>query len=162
MFAELALAAVLVQPGDTMSGIAAAHAVSLAAVEADNPQIGNPNEIFPGETVYIPSGDSSTAPAPAETPSQNSSAPATPSGTSSAAPGSFQQCVIQRENSGSYAWGTGDGGGAYQFEPSTWAAFAPPGAAYGSASPAQQDQAFRNAMAAGDSSAWSQYDGCQV
>lgn len=33
-------------------------------------------------------------------------------------------CIRQAENDGSYEWGfpfgTGDGGGAYQFEPSTW------------------------------------------
>lgn len=74
--------------------------------------------------------------------------------------GSFGACVRLRENSNSYAWGTGNGGGAYQFEPATWAQFAPPGAVWGQASPAQQDQAFMNAVSAGDSSAWSTYDGC--
>lgn len=45
-----------VQRGDTLSGIAAMHGVSLAALRAANPQIANPNLIFPGQTVSIPSG----------------------------------------------------------------------------------------------------------
>src|ERR1700733_1532729 len=56
MFAAVALAAYLVQPGDTLSGIAASHSVSLAAVEAANPQISNFNLIFAGQTVELPSG----------------------------------------------------------------------------------------------------------
>src|ERR1700722_15509691 len=61
MFAAVALAAYLVQPGDTLSGIAASHSVSLAAVEAANPQISNFNLIFAGQTVELPSGSSATA-----------------------------------------------------------------------------------------------------
>ena len=61
MFAAVALAAYLVQPGDTLSGIAASHSVSLAAVEAANPQISNFNMIFAGQTVELPVGSSATA-----------------------------------------------------------------------------------------------------
>jgi hypothetical protein len=61
MFAAVALAAYLVQPGDTLSGIAASHSVSLAAVEAANPHISNFNLIFAGQTVELPSGSSATA-----------------------------------------------------------------------------------------------------
>lgn len=151
MFAALALAAtVYVSPGDTLSGIAASNGYSLSAVEAANPSI-NPNVIYPGEAVNLPGGGGAEV-------SQNSSPSASVSGQRPSS--SFQQCVQFRENSDSYAWGTGNGGGAYQFEPSTWAEYAPAGAVYGEASPAQQDQAFDNAVAAGDSSAWSQYDGC--
>lgn len=151
MFAALALAAtVYVSPGDTLSGIAASNGYSLSAVEAANPSV-NPNVIYPGEAINLPgSGAASSAPAAAPV--------ATSPDTS--APSSFQSCVRFRENSDSYSWGDGNGGGAYQFEPGTWAEFAPAGAQYGSASPAQQDQAFQNAVDAGDSGAWSQYDGC--
>jgi hypothetical protein len=46
--------AVPVLTGDTLSSIAAAHGVSLATVEADNPQFsGNFNLIYVGQTVYI-------------------------------------------------------------------------------------------------------------
>ena len=58
MFAAVALAAYLVQPGDTLSGIAASHSVSLAAVEAANPQISNFNLIFAGQSIKLPSGSS--------------------------------------------------------------------------------------------------------
>jgi hypothetical protein len=61
MFAAVALAAYLVQPGDTLSGIAASHSVSLAAVEAANPHISNFNLIFAGQTIELPSGSSATA-----------------------------------------------------------------------------------------------------
>ena len=58
MFAAVALAAYLVQPGDTLSGIAASHSVSLAAVEAANPHISNYNLIFAGQTIELPAGSS--------------------------------------------------------------------------------------------------------
>ena len=45
-----------VQTGDTLSAIAQRHGVSLAALEAANPQIGNPNYIYPGETIHLPGG----------------------------------------------------------------------------------------------------------
>jgi hypothetical protein len=61
MFAAVALAAYLVQPGDTLSGIAASHSVSLAAVEAANPHISNFNMIFAGQTIELPSGSSASA-----------------------------------------------------------------------------------------------------
>src|SRR5579875_1522573 len=51
----------MVQPGDTLSGIAASHGASLAAVEAANPQLANPNLIFAGQSVKIPAGGSSAA-----------------------------------------------------------------------------------------------------
>ena len=151
MILALALAAtVYVQPGQTLSGIAASQGASLAAVESANPQIGDPNTIYVGEAVNLP-GALSALSAPSAAPSE--------SATSSPESG-FQSCVRFRENSDSYSWGDGNGGGAYQFEPGTWAEYAPAGAVYGAASAAQQDQAFDNAVAAGDSGAWSQYDGC--
>lgn len=58
MLAALALVAYLVQPGDTLSGIAAAHGASLAAVETANSQIHNFDLIFAGQTVNIPEGSS--------------------------------------------------------------------------------------------------------
>ena len=69
MFAALALATYLVQPGDTLSGIAASHGASLAAVEAANPQVANPNLIFAGQSVEIPEGASAVQ-APAATTAQ--------------------------------------------------------------------------------------------
>lgn len=43
-----------VQPGDTMTSIAAKFGVSLSALEKENPQIPNPNRIYPNEVVTIP------------------------------------------------------------------------------------------------------------
>jgi LysM repeat protein len=46
----------VVRPGDTMSGIAAAHNLSLAALVAANPQVTNPNVIHPGEILTLTGG----------------------------------------------------------------------------------------------------------
>ncbi len=46
----------VVQAGDTMSGIAAAHHLTLAALEAANLQVTSPNSIVPGEVLNIPGG----------------------------------------------------------------------------------------------------------
>ena len=53
-----------VRSGDTLSGIAARHGVSLSALTAANPQIRNPNLIHPGQKINIP-GQGGSAPAPA-------------------------------------------------------------------------------------------------
>jgi LysM repeat protein len=42
--------------GDTLSGIAAANGLSVSKLEALNPQIKNPNLIFPGQTVNLGGG----------------------------------------------------------------------------------------------------------
>jgi len=44
----------IVKHGDTLWDIARAHGVSLAELEAANPQIRNPNLIYPGDHVNIP------------------------------------------------------------------------------------------------------------
>ena len=80
MFAAAALVAYLVQPGDTLSGIAASHGASLAAVEAANPSLGNPNLIFAGQTVDIPGGSSA---AQGSTATQSSTAQASTAQASS-------------------------------------------------------------------------------
>lgn len=43
-----------VRKGDTLWGIAKRHGVTLAALTAANPQIKNPNLIYPGDKVRIP------------------------------------------------------------------------------------------------------------
>ena len=47
-----------VRSGDTLWDIARTHGVSLSSLIAANPQIGNPDLIFPGQTVHLPSGSS--------------------------------------------------------------------------------------------------------
>ena len=66
MLSALAMVAYLVQPGDTLSGIAASHGASLAAVESANPQIQNIDRIYQGQSLEIPSGDHTTSLAPVQ------------------------------------------------------------------------------------------------
>jgi len=173
-----------VQAGETLSGIAAQSGQSLARVEADNPQITNPNVITVGELVHVWGGNASLAPLRAQSGgstkssttqgsttqgstaqasdsqasgSQSSSTPAstsTSSGTGSA-PSSFQQCVAWRESSNTPT----DPDGLYGILPSTWQSLGYSGTA-GQASVAQQDQAFQRLYAQDGTSPWAQYDGC--
>ena len=75
--------------------------------------------------------------------------------------GSFQSCVIARESGGSSQVMNASGHyGLYQFSASTWAAYGGSSSSFGSASVAEQNQVFNNAIAAGGQSNWSAYDGC--
>jgi spore coat assembly protein SafA len=56
-----------VKSGDTLSAIAAAHGVSLKSLEAANPQIRNPNLIYPGQNINIPGGGSVESSTPTNT-----------------------------------------------------------------------------------------------
>jgi LysM repeat protein len=189
-----------VQPGDTLSGIAASAGVSLNKVEAANRWIKNPNLIYAGQVVHVPDGRSGItpmapayyqAPAASSTPSASTStsdstgtsastgtssastgtssessgtssaSTGTSTGTSSAssssgAPGSFQQCVAWRESGNNP---TASSSGLYGILPSTWASLGYSGTA-GSASVAQQNQAFQQLYAQDGTSPWSPYDGC--
>ena len=69
-------------------------------------------------------------------------------------------CIRNAEEGGSYAWGPGNGGGAYQFVLGTWENYGGAASEYGVAGPAYQDQIFDNAIAAGGASNWTAYDGC--
>jgi hypothetical protein len=100
---------------------------------------------------------------PSASPSPNqSSAPAPPpsSAGGNAAASPLGICIRNAEEGGSYAWGPGNGGGAYQFLLSTWEAYGGAASQYGVAGPAYQDQIFNNAIAAGAASQWTNYDGC--
>ncbi len=75
--------------------------------------------------------------------------------------GSFQSCVIARESGGSSQVMNSSGHyGLYQFSESTWVAYGGSPSSFGSASVAEQNQVFNNAIAAGGQSNWSAYDGC--
>jgi hypothetical protein len=89
-----------------------------------------------------------------------SSAPAPSSGGGDAASSPLGVCIRNAEEGGSYAWGPGNGGGAYQFQLGTWEAYGGAASEYGVAGPAYQDQIFDNAIAAGGASNWTNYDGC--
>jgi LysM repeat protein len=51
-----AIVTYIVRSGDTMSAIAAAHNMTLSALEAANPQVANPNQIQPGEVLNLVGG----------------------------------------------------------------------------------------------------------
>ena len=99
------------------------------------------------------------SPSPSQSPSQ-SAAPAPSSGGGDAAHSALGICVRNAEEGGSYAWGPGNGGGAYQFVLGTWETYGGSASMYGVAGPAYQDQIFDNAIAAGGASNWTAYDGC--
>jgi LysM repeat protein len=191
-----------VQPGDTLSGIAASAGVPLSKVESANRWIKNPNLIYAGQVVHVPDGRSGItpmaptyyqAPAASSTPSASSdtsaaasTTPAESTGTSSAStgysasagtsastgtssastgtssastgssPSSFQQCVSWRESGNNP---TASSSGLYGILPSTWASLGYSGTA-GSASVAQQNQAFQQLYAQDGTSPWAPYDGC--
>jgi hypothetical protein len=89
-------------------------------------------------------------------PAQSSSPPP----TGDAAHSALGVCIRRAEERGSYAWGPGNGGGAYQFLLGTWERYGGAASEYGVAGPAYQDQIFDNAIAAGGASNWTNYDGC--
>lgn len=128
----------------------------------------------PTATYSSPAPEPTTqAPSPTPTPEPTTSSPPTSGGTDWAAT-AFGDCVRKAENGGSYSWGTGNGGGAYQFLESTWmmANGSVQGgqwvdgssAGYGSAGQSWQDAAFNNVMNnpsyTGGANNWGPYDGC--
>ncbi len=96
-------------------------------------------------------------PPPSPSPSP---APKPPSGGGNAASSPLGICIRDAEEGGSYAWGPGNGGGAYQFQIGTWEHYGGAASEYGAAGPSYQDQIFDNAIAAGGASNWTDYDGC--
>jgi resuscitation-promoting factor RpfC len=101
-------------------------------------------------------------PQPASTAAATNVAPAArPSGTYSAAPGSFQSCVIQAESGGNaQAVNPSTGaGGLYGFLPSTWQALGYSGLPE-DAPVSEQNTAFAQEYALSGASAWAAYDGC--
>jgi Transglycosylase-like domain len=101
-------------------------------------------------------------PTPTPTPGAGSTASQPPpvTGGGDAAHSALGDCIRNAEEGGSYAWGRGNGGGAYQFEEGTWEHYGGAASEYGVAGPAYQDQIFDNAIAAGGASNWTDYDGC--
>jgi hypothetical protein len=171
-------AAYTVKPGDSLSGISGRlfgdpglwprfYAANIKVVGA------YPDQITPGERLTVklaPHGETGQVIPVQQAPAVTTTAPVTTAPASVTAPaayqgsapgGSFGACVRARESGGNYQ-ATNPGGyyGAYQFSASTWAAYGGSPAAYGNASPAQQDQVFANAIAQGGQSNWAPYDGC--
>ena len=100
-------------------------------------------------------------PSPSPTPAPTATAAPPPSsGGGDAAHSALGDCIRNAEEGGSYAWGPGNGGGAYQFVLGTWENYGGAASEYGVAGAAYQDQIFDNAIAAGGASNWTAYDGC--
>src|SRR5690348_17159977 len=99
-------------------------------------------------------------PAPVSTPTTPPPSSPPPSSGTDAAHSALGICIRNAEQGGSYAWGPGNGGGAYQFLLSTWEHYGGAASEFGVAGPAYQDQIFNNAIAAGGASNWTNYDGC--
>jgi hypothetical protein len=97
---------------------------------------------------------------PPPSPSRSPSPTATPSGGGDAASSALGVCIRDAEEGGSYAWGPGNGGGAYQFVLGTWETYGGAASEYGVAGASYQNQIFDNAIAAGGASNWTDYDGC--
>ena len=94
-----------------------------------------------------------TSPSPAASASSSS-------GGSDPAHSTLGVCIRNAEEGGSYAWGPGNGGGAYQFQIGTWEKYGGAASEFGVAGPSYQDQIFDNAINAGGASNWTAYDGC--
>jgi Transglycosylase-like domain len=101
----------------------------------------------------------SATPTATPTPAPSQPAPVA-SGGGDAAHTALGECIRNAEEGGSYAWGPGNGGGAYQFAEGTWEAYGGAASEFGVAGPAYQDQIFDNAIAAGGAGNWTNYDGC--
>jgi Transglycosylase-like domain len=97
-------------------------------------------------------------PAPAASPTPTPAPVAHTGGDAASSP--LGICIRRAEEGGSYAWGPGNGGGAYQFLLGTWEKYGGAASEYGVAGPAYQDRIFDNAIAAGGASNWTAYDGC--
>ncbi|HEY8525224.1 MAG TPA: transglycosylase family protein [Acidimicrobiales bacterium] len=124
----------VVQPGETLSGIAGANWVAVAAANG----LANPHLIFPGQVIYLdgaPPGGSAPASAPAEAP-EPAAEPApepepAPAPTASSGGGTVWDRLAQCESGGNWSINTGNGYyGGLQFSQESW------NAAGGSGNPA--------------------------
>jgi hypothetical protein len=105
--------------------------------------------------------EAAASPSPSSTPAPDpSQSPPVTSGGGDAAHTALGDCIRNAEEGGSYVWGPGNGGGAYQFAEGTWEAYGGAASEFGVAGAAYQDQIFDNAIAAGGAGNWTNYDGC--
>ena len=140
--------------------IAARLGVTVASLEAANPQITNPDMIYPGQVLNEPGHAAVRASWSAPAARGGGPAQTVRSTVYSTAGGSFAGCVIARESGGNpYAVNPSSGaGGLFQFLPSTWASLGYSGAPQ-DASVATQYAAFEKLYAEMGRSPWAS-DGC--
>ena len=143
-------------PAPARPASAPATAVAATTGPAPAPPAGtSPAETSPAETP--PAGTARAGTSPAET----SPAGTARAGTSSAAPGTFQACVIARESGGNArAVNPASGaGGLYQFLPGTWQSLGYSGLPQ-DAPVSVQNAAFQQEYAQSGTSPWASSDGC--
>lgn len=167
-----------VQRGDSISAVAVRHCGGqardwtgiYAASRARHMTARNANYIVPGQKLalwcrYVPSqlvfAASPTARPAYVRPGVYRHRARYYSGGGYGGSNTIEKCIIARESGGNYhAYNpTSGAGGRYQFLPSTWHALGHRGLPQ-NASPAEQDQAFRQEVAQSGYSAWRKYDGC--
>jgi Transglycosylase-like domain len=130
------------------AAIAARHKRRPAAPLAQQQNLQVSASPTPSASASASSGTGTTAPPPVT------------SGGGDAAHSALGDCIRNAEEGGSYAWGPGNGGGAYQFAEGTWEHYGGAASEFGVAGASYQDQIFDNAIAAGGASNWTLYDGC--
>ncbi|MGO9782632.1 MAG: transglycosylase family protein [Streptosporangiaceae bacterium] len=115
----------------------------------------------PARPASAPTAAVAAATGPAPAPAPAPAAGPSPAQASTAAPGSFQACVIARESGGNArAVNPASGaGGLYQFLPSTWQSLGYPGLPQ-DAPVSVQNAAFQQAYAQSGTSPWAPSDGC--
>lgn len=167
-------AAYKVQPGDSLSSIAARVYHDRAAWTVlywrNRQHIHWADQIYAGQVLQVPPKPARIPAAPTAfgpvvrpaAPSQAGSATGTVTAYAGGVPGgAFGACVVARESGGNAQIMNASGHyGLYQFSAATWAAYGGNPADFGHASVAEQNQVFANALAAGGQSNWAPYDGC--
>ena len=152
----------VVQPGNTLSQIAASYGVSWQSIwRASDPPVSNPNLIFVGERLTIPVGGSESDVQPSAAPVTSPSPSDISGGLSAVSGGSFESCVISRESGGDAQVMNSSGHyGLFQFSESTWTEAGGSPSEFGHASPAYQQTVFNRAYAMWGVSPWQPSDGC--
>lgn len=162
-----------VRSGDTLTKIAQKFSTpgGWESIFADNHSLSNPNALNVGMTLSLPhhamfrhwSAPVYHAPVVQPTVStapRHSTSTARASGSYHGS-GSMEECIIAAESGGNSSVMNSSGHyGLYQFSESTWIASGGSAATFGNASVAEQQQVFRNAVAARGYSDWTPYDGC--
>lgn len=157
---------VVVQPGDTLSGIAAEEGLSnWNLLYQDNISVvgGNPNLIFPGQVLQIPGTDATvvTVPHTHHTATHHSNNGSNNNGNSSNMPDPTSRinwdAVAQCESGGDWSINTGNGFyGGLQFTESTWLGYG--GGKYAAyaneASKAEQETIANKVLAGQGIGAW--------
>jgi LysM repeat protein len=107
LLSALALVAYLVQPGDTLSGVASAHNASLAAVETANSQIPNFDLIFAGQTIHIPTGSAAHASSHTQTSHRATSASTQQTASYGSSSSSAASTTVRSTSTGSSGYSSG-------------------------------------------------------